>query len=82
MVLYSMASSAKSLIVVCGNILIPMSFTYSRNISGPTTVPSGTPERTGESVEAVPSKTTLLEVTQPRLNPLVGLAGDTIMLQL
>ena len=46
------------LIVVCGNTLAAMSFTYKRNISGPSTVPCSTLERTGESDEADPSSTT------------------------
>ena len=49
MILYSTQLSAKSLIAVCGDTLAPMSFSYKGNISGPSTVPWGTPERTRKS---------------------------------
>ena len=58
-VLYRRASSANNLIVVRDDILAPVSLIYSRNIRGPNNVPCGTPERTGESVEEAPSRTTL-----------------------
>ena len=59
MVLYSSGSSVNSFIVVREDILSPISFTYRRNINSPNTVSCGTQERTWESVEVAPMRTTL-----------------------
>ena len=51
----SSASSANNLIVPDMPLL--MSFIYVKNMSGPSTVPWGTPESTGTSCDALPSTT-------------------------
>ena len=53
MVLYRRQLSAKCLTVVCGDTLAAVSFTYRRNISEPSTVLFGRPERTVESDEVI-----------------------------
>ena len=53
----SRASSANSFIWLVKSDV--MSLMYVRNISGPSTVPWGTPERTGASPDDLPSTITL-----------------------
>ena len=79
MCLYIRQSSANNLMLELVSLL--MSFMYNINIRGPKTIPCGTPDLTGASLEQSPSTTTLWDWPVNQSYPVESAAPDPIVLE-